>query len=162
MNHSTQFDRFDNAEIAAGALVGLMARAGRDIAVHTRNLEPAIWEHPAVIAATRAYITDRAQCNIRILVGEPAALTMGNTHFMALAQRMPSHLQFRQPDPDEAQMEFDAVVSDRNGVMKWDIGTGLHGEYAFDAPARAQSLMLQFNRIWDRARGCSEFRPLGI
>ncbi len=162
MSDSTQFDRFDESEAAAEAIAKLIAMAGRDVAVHTRNLEPSIWENPIVISALRAYLTDGAQCNIRILIDEPSALNTGNTRFMAIAQRLSSHVTLRTPDPEEEQLDHEVVVTDRGGVMKWDLTTRNRGEFAFESRARAQQILIQFNRVWDRARACTELRALGI
>lgn len=162
MNRSIQFDRFEDAETASRAIVEVITRAGRDIAIHTRVLDELIWERPAVIAALRTYMTDRTLCNVRVLVDEPKALSVGNTHFMALAQRLSSHIQLREPDPDEAQLDHEFVVTDREGLVKWDLGSRHRGEFAIDAPARSHTQLQQFNHVWERARACQEFRSVGF
>lgn len=162
MNHSTQFDRFEDAETAALAIADVISRARRDVSIHTRNLEESIWEHPAILSTLRAFMSDLSPRTVRILVDEPSALNVGNTHFMALAQRLPSHIQFRQADPEHEQLDYECVMTDRDGIVKWDIGTRCRGEFSFDAPGRSQQLLVKFNRVWDRARSCSEFRALGI
>lgn len=162
MSDSTTFDRFENAEVAASTIAQLITQAGRDIAVHSRQLEPAIWENSAVLEALRTYLTDPGPRALRVLVDEPGILNARNTHFLALAQRLSSRVLIREPDPDHEQLDYETLVTDRDGLVKWDIGARVQGEFAFAAPAPARLTLLAFNRVWERARTCAELRALGI
>lgn len=154
---------FDGLEATVAATVALVQAARRELWLYSRDLEPALYGHPAVLEALRAYAVSGRGATVQILLQEPGTV-LGNGHpLLALAQRLSTVFQLRTPvDPVDQQYPSAFVANDRDGYLFRLLGSRCEGDWSPALPARARQLAEHFGRVWERSRPCSELRALGI
>lgn len=155
-----EFDRLDALVEATRILV---VDARRELVVYTRDLEHALYTHPAVVEAFKQFAIAGRGGVARILVQDPGAALHQPHALLTLAQRLPSAFQIRAPqDPEDLQYPSAFLANDRDGYLFRLLGSRLEGDWCEALPARSRQLNEEFRRVWERARPCTEFRALGI
>jgi predicted GNAT family N-acyltransferase len=143
------------------ATIQLVDAARRHLVVYTRGLEAAVYGQPAVVEAFKRFGTSGRGGTAQILIQDP--LLVRSHPLMALAQRLPSALDFRTPvDPEDLRYPSAFVATDRDGYLFRVLDGRYEGEWSPALPARNRQLLEGFDRVWQRCRPCSEFRALGI
>ena len=80
---------------------------------------------------------------------------------LPLAQRLPSVFAFREVrDPVDARYASAYVFNDSGGALFRPLGHRFDGEGGVDVAPVARRLQLEFERVWERSRPCTEYRPL--
>ncbi|HHA2553343.1 TPA: GNAT family N-acetyltransferase, partial [Stenotrophomonas maltophilia] len=116
-----------------------------------------------VQAALRRFVTARHDKQLRVIVHDAAAIASAGAPLLALAQRLPSVIQFREAtDPVDRALASACLLNDAGDFYFRLIGHRLDGEAGVALPARSQPFEQQLQRVWDRSRDCSELRALGI
>ena len=137
--------------------------ARRELVVYTRDLEHAVYAHPAVIDAFKQFAISGRGGVARILVQDPSAALTAPHPLLALSQRLSSAFQLRTPqDPEDMQYPSVYVANDRDGFLFRLLGSRYEGEWSEAQPARSRQLNEEFRRVWERCRPCTEFRALGL
>ncbi len=145
------------------ATIALIADARRQLWIYTRDLEPALYGHPGVLEALRAYATSGRGGVVQVIVQEPALLPTSGHPLIGLAQRLTSVFQFRSPTEQVDQQYPSAFVgNDHDGFLFRLLGSRWDGEWSEAQPARTRQLREHFGRVWERSRECTELRALGI
>ena len=143
------------------ATVQLIDGARRHMVVYTRGLELGLYGQAAVVDAFKRFGTSGRGASAQILIQDP--LLVRSHPLMALAQRLPSALQFRTPvDPEDMRYPSAFVATDRDGYLFRVLDSRYEGEWSPTWPSRNRQLLEGFDRVWQRCRPCSEFRALGI
>lgn len=157
---ATDFERLDEA---IEATIKLIAAARRELVIYTRDLDPALYGHPAVLDSLRQFAVAGVGGVVRVLIQEPVT-PQGQGHpLLALAQRMSTVFQFRTPtDPVDQQYASAFLANDTDGYLFRLLGSRYEGDWSLALPARARQLEEHFGRVWERSRVCSELRSLGI
>ena len=154
---------FEGAADAIAATVALVQAARRELWIYTRDLEPALYGHPEVVDALRAYAVSGRAGRVHVLLQEPATVLGAGHPLLTLAQRLTSVFVFRTPvDPVDHQYPSAFVANDRDGYLFRLLGSRFEGDWSPARPARARQLIEHFGRVWERSRPCSELRALGI
>ena len=124
---------------------------------------PGLLDAPPVQAALRRFVTARHDKQLRVIVHDAAAIASAGAPLLALAQRLPSVIQFREvSDPVDRALASACLLNDAGDFYFRLIGHRLDGEAGIALPARSQPFEQQLQRVWDRSRDCSELRALGI
>ncbi|GAB3331858.1 GNAT family N-acetyltransferase [Marilutibacter aestuarii] len=148
-------------EAARAALVGLVARARRELCLHTRELDPGLLDRPEIIEAIRRLVQDGGE--LRVLLRDPKAAQDALSPLISLGQRRSSAIAFRViEEPVDLNFAGAYAFNDRGGWYYRPLGHRVDGETRIDDPARVRQLRAAFQEIWERARPCSEFRALGL
>ena len=143
--------------------VEVIGRARREIRLFTRDLEPTLYGHPALVEALRAFSTTGRAPALRIIVVEPERLRGEGHPLVPLAQRLSSVFSLRTPvDPEDRQAAESYLVIDESAYVFRPLATRFEGSGCLDGPARARQLAQDFDRRWERARDLTELRALGI
>jgi len=143
--------------------VALLGRARRDVRLFTRDLEPTLFGHSALLDALRTFATSRRGPSVRILVVEPDRLRGESHPLLPMAQRLSSVFALRTPiDPEDRQAAESYLVIDEAAYVFRPLATRFEGTACLDGPARARQLAQEFDRRWERARELTELRALGI
>lgn len=149
---------------AAIAIVSALAtQARRSLAIYSRDLDPGLFDAPAVLDALRRLATRPGPVEIRVLLHDAAAPQHALSPLLPLAQRLPSVFAFREVhDPVDRAWPSAFVANDTGGWYFRPLGHRLEGEARLDEPARARQLQEEFVRTWERARICTLYRALGL
>jgi predicted GNAT family N-acyltransferase len=151
----------DSVGETIAATIQLVDAARRHLVVYTRGLETAVYGQAAVVDAFKRFGTSGRGATAQILIQDP--LLVRSHPLMALAQRLPSALEFRTPiDPEDLRYPSAFVATDRDGYLFRVLDSRYEGEWSPALPSRNRQLLEGFDRVWQRCRPCSEFRALGI
>lgn len=153
----------DSRAEAVAITTAIIHRARRQLWLHSRQLDPGLLDAPPVQSALRRFVTARHDKQLRVIVHDAAAIASAGSPLLALAQRLPSVIQFREvSDPVDRALASACLLNDAGDFYFRLIGHRLDGEAGIALPARSQPFEQQLQRVWDRSRVCSELRALGI
>ncbi len=148
---------------AVVATVDLVRQARRRLYVYSRELDPGLFDAPRVLEAIRGFCTRGDGSELRVLLQDAAAPQRAVAPLLALAQRLPSAIAFREvADPVDLAYPSAYVANDDGGYYFRPLGHRFDGESEGAAAGRARHLVEQFRPVWERARPCSEYRALGL
>jgi predicted GNAT family N-acyltransferase len=154
---------FEGLDAVRERVLELIRGARRDIVVYSRDLEPAIYAHPAIVQAFKEFAISGRGGVARFVVQDPALARRSPHPLLALAQRLSTAFEIRTPtDPEELQYPSVYVATDADGYLFRLLGVRFEGDWSPALPGRSRQLMEQFQRTWERARPCTELRSLQI
>jgi len=149
------------AAIAATAAIVRQARRG--LCVYSRELDPGLLDAPRVLEAVRELCTRGDGAQVQVLLQDAAAPQRALAPLLALAQRLPSAIAFREvADPVDRKYPSAYLANDDGGYYFRSLGHRLEGEAETGAAGRARHLAEHFRPVWERARPCTEYRALGL
>lgn len=155
--------RCDSREAISDALAELFESAGRRVHVFAPALDAGIWNSPRLLDAMRRFATARAQREVQLLVQRVEDLPREHGALIALAQRLPSLLLLREPDPDATLPDRQGFVANDSGaLLLFDADQRPGAVYTAEKAGRARHLTESFGQAWDRARPLTELRALGL
>ncbi len=145
------------------APLNLITKARKQICIYTPDLEPTLYGHKEVVDALKQFAIGSGGGTIMIIVQDTIAVRNQPHPLMDLAQRLPSIFLFRTPIEAE-DMDYPSayLINDREGYCFRQQSNNLLGVWSPTLPARNKQLSEEFERVWQRSRPCTEFRPLGI
>lgn len=148
---------------AVRATCAVIQAARRQLWLYTRDLDPEVYDSPAVLDALRALATAGPHRQVRILLQAPDAVQRSHAPLLPLAQRLPSVFALRAVE-DAADLRFAGAfaVNDAAGYYQRPLGHRFDGDTHPDKPGRSRQLIEAFAPVWERARPCSELRALGL
>lgn len=151
----------ETREAALSAIVAIVHGARRQVRIYSRELDPGLLDAPAVMSTLRRWAT--AGGTVQVLLQDIAAPQRALAPMIALAQRLPSAFEFRViEEPVDRGYPSAFIVNDTGGWYFRPLGHRFDGEVRIDGAARARQLHATFEPVWERARGVTEFRALGI
>ena len=155
--------RIDGFDAVAMAVLQLLENSSRLACLFAPRLEPRLWNQPAIVEALRAFAISGREREIRILVGEHADLARDCGALVALHQRLPSLLQFRQPQDDHEWPALHPILAaDGGSVLALDGDGRLGGDFMPSGSGQSHVFRSRFDMAWERARPMAELRVLGI
>ena len=82
------------------AIVEIMGRANRGLAILTPDLEPEIYDHDDFLEPLKKFLLQRTFARVRVLISDPRrAFKVGN-RFVDVARRLNSYIEFRNIKPE--------------------------------------------------------------
>ncbi|MEO7478941.1 MAG: GNAT family N-acetyltransferase [Lysobacteraceae bacterium] len=153
----------ESLEDALRATAEVIAGSRRELCVFSRDLDYTLFAATTTMDALRAFATSSADTNVRVLLLDSLIPTQQNHPWLVLAQRLPSTFAFRACEEEhDRQYPSAFIVGDRGGLYFRPIGGRIEGEASNTSLARARQIIEIFNRMWEHARPCTEFRAIGI
>lgn len=152
----------EDATMAIAASIAVLAQARRQMLIHSRALDPGLLDEPRVLEQVRRFAVAGHAKQVRVLLHDAAAPQRAGAPLLALAQRLPSVFQFREvSDPVDRSDATAYLVDEGGGYYFRGLGHRYDGETDLLGGGRARQLRAAFDRVWERARPCSELRALG-
>ena len=153
----------EDREQVVAAIADLLADARHELAIYTRDLDPALLDVPPILDAIKRIALSGRRARIRILVQEPRKPLADGHRLIALAQRLPSLIEFRTPADEQDRLYPSAfLINDRRGYLFRTLATRNEGEGSTYAPGRHQQLREYFDQVWERSVPSEELRPLAL
>lgn len=148
------------SELAALTLT-VLRRGRREIALYTRDLDPALLGNGDAIEALRSFATGARGAHVRILAHDLRRAVREGHGLIALAQRLSSHFSIRviEEEPD-VQYAAAFAINDQGGYVFRPNATRSEASACLRDPARQRQLLGYFNEVWERARPATELRPI--
>nr|WP_318526871.1 GNAT family N-acetyltransferase [Xanthomonas sacchari] len=152
----------EDAAMALAASIAVLAQARRQVLIHSRMLDPGLLDDARVVEPLRRFAVAAHAKQVRVLLHDAAAPQRAGAPLLALAQRLPSVFEFREvSDPVDRSDATAYLVNDGGGYYFRGLGHRYDGETDLLGGGRARQLRAAFERVWERARPCSELRALG-
>lgn len=160
---SVQAVRLDTIESTLAATLQLIDGARRQLYIYSRELEYGLYGQNDIVEALKQFVLRNHNSVVEIIIQEPAKLHGQNHPVLELAQRLSSHFLIRTPTEEQDRQYPSAfVINDSDGYLFRLLGERFEGHWSPNLPARRRQLHEEFERAWQRARPCSEFRALGL
>ncbi len=152
----------EDAAMAIAASIAVLAQARRQVLIHSRMLDPGLLDDARVVEQMRRFAVAAHAKQVRVLLHDAAAPQRVGAPLLALAQRLPSVFEFREvSDPVDRSDATAYLVTEGGGYYFRGLGHRYDGETDLLGGGRARQLRATFERVWERARPCSELRALG-
>jgi hypothetical protein len=154
---------FNTFETTLTATVELIKQARRKICIYSPDLEHELYGHNEVVEALKQFgINSRDGC-AQIIVQDPIAVRSRQHPLLSLAQRLSSSFLFRMPvEPEDLQYPSAFLINDCEGYIFRLLNDRYDATWSPTLPARARQLSENFERMWQRALPCTEFRTLAL
>ncbi|GLQ48692.1 hypothetical protein ACFFJT_16925 [Dyella flava] len=155
----------DGREDMAAVRLQLLVATRYKLAIYLPALSPDILSSPTELAELRRIATSGRGAEIRIILGDPATALRAGHRLIDLAQRLPTALQIRTPadeDIGETRNSSAWILNDGYGYLFLPNADRPEGRAALrDGPGQAP-LLLEFERLWERALPATQLQPLGL
>jgi predicted GNAT family N-acyltransferase len=153
----------DDRDQAVAATLALLAGARHEVAIHTRDLDPALLDAAPVLEEIRRVALSGRRAQVRILVHEPRRAVAEGHRLVALAQRLPSTIALRTP-VDERDLQYPSafLLTDARGYLFRPLASRLEGEGSTYAPGRHAQLRELFDQVWERSEPSADLRQLAV
>lgn len=153
----------EDREQAIAAIADLLADARYEIAIYTRDLDPALLDVAPILDAIKRIALSGRRARVRVLVQEPRRPVADGHRLIALAQRLPSLIELRTPqDETDRQYASAFLINDRRGYLFRVLASRNEGEGSTYAPGRHAQLREYFDQVWERSVPSEELRQLAI
>lgn len=154
------FQRADQARIAA---IEIAAAARHQLWLVSPDLEPAIYDDDAFVAAVKRVARSGRGAAVRLLTGDIRIALQNGHRLLDLAQRLPSLIEVRRQRPEESGPVDSALLfNDQGGWMRRGDSDSYDGEGHYQDAPRTRQLLASFQRAWDRAEVETRLRVLKI
>ena len=150
-------------EDCRSAAMQLFDRARHRLWIYSRDMDGAWIRGDAMSAAIRRVATSGRGAEIQILVQDVDTALRSSPLLLALAQRLPSVIQIRQPE-EETELQFAGafLLNDQGSWLARPIASRYDGEARMYAPGTHRQWMEHFRHAWDHSREASELRAQGL
>lgn len=154
---------FDEPEALLSAAEHLVAGARRRLLIYSQDLEYALYGQKTLLEACKRFVLADKNSLLQIIVRDPSNLPGIGHPLLELAQRLPSHILLRAPvEREDLQYPSAYIANDGDGYLFRQLGNRCQGHWSPCLPAQNRRLSESFEAVWQRARPCTEFRPLGL
>lgn len=120
----------------------------RLISIMTPDLEPEIYDQPALLEVIKRFVLGHSFAKVRVLMRDQARLSNGANRFIAMAHRLTSYLEIRIRAPEYRELTAAYCIADDRAIiyrLRADRADGIAG---FNNPPIARQYLQEFDAIW--------------
>jgi hypothetical protein len=124
------------------------ASGQRLISIMTPDLEPEIFDQPALLEVIKRFVLGHSFAKVRVLMRDQARLGNGANRFVAMAHRLTSYLEIRVRAPQYRELTAAYCIADDRAIVyrpRADRPDGLAG---FNNPKVARQYLQEFDTVW--------------
>lgn len=140
----------------------LLAAARHEVCIYTRDLEPALYEDPAVLESIRQVALSGRGASVRVLLQDTTRVVRDGHRLLDLSQRLSSVVHIRRPTDEDQQFTGAYALTDRGGYLYRNFGDRFEADGDLCYPPRRDELKRKFDEVWERAEVPVELRRLGL
>jgi len=122
--------------------------AQRLLSVMTPDLEPEIFDQPAMLEIIKRFVLGRSFAKVRILMRDQARLLNGANRFVAMAHRLTSYLEIRIRAPQFREQKAAYCIADDRAIVYRPRADRPEGLAGFNNPKVARQYLQEFDSIW--------------
>ncbi len=137
-------------------------QAQRSLLIHTRNLDPAIYDAQDFIDAVGKLARSSRRAEVRILVQDSGPVVQRGHRLIQLAYQLTSFIKIRRPDEMFKDFNQAFLLADDRGYIHRPHGDRFEGTACFNDPARVAELRQYFDRVWEHSQPDPNIRRLDI
>ena len=144
---------------ARAAIVEIMRRANRGLAILTPDLEPEIYDHDDFLETLKRFLLQRTFARVRVLISDPRrAFKVGN-RFVDMARRLNSYIEFRNIKPEQGAHTEAFCIVDESGIVYRAHSDTWDGVADTNEPAVARKYLDMFDALWNASADDSQTKP---
>ena len=120
----------------------------RLISIMPPDLEPEIYDQPALLEIIKRFVLGRSFAKVRVLMRDQARLSGGANRFIAMAHRLTSYLEIRIRAPQYRELTAAYCIADDRAIvyrLRADRPEGIAG---FNNPPIARQYLQEFDAVW--------------
>jgi hypothetical protein len=124
------------------------ASGQRLISIMTPDLEPEIFDQPALLEVIKRFVLGHSFAKVRVLMRDQARLGNGANRFVAMAHRLTSYLEIRMRAAQYRDLTAAYCIADDRAIVyrpRADRPDGLAG---FNNPKVARQYLQEFDTVW--------------
>jgi hypothetical protein len=124
------------------------ASGQRLISIMTPDLEPEIFDQPALLEVIKRFVLGHSFAKVRVLMRDQARLKNGANRFVAMAHRLTSYLEIRLRAPQYRDLTAAYCIADDRAIVyrpRADRPDGLAG---FNNANVARQYLREFDTVW--------------
>ena len=152
----------DVASDQAAGVVEVLRSARRIVRILSDELDPALFDTPAVSEELSRVARQGRQCEVRILLKDSHNLSKRTHGIGTLHRRLPSSLRILRPTLVPEDFSANYVLADDCGVFFMPMEEDKFSFLNLDDRALAKNLALQFDEMWARAEPDPELRVMSL
>ncbi|HEY1724882.1 MAG TPA: hypothetical protein VGF89_05635 [Steroidobacteraceae bacterium] len=130
------------------ATENVAASGQRLISIMTPDLEPEIYDQPAVLEIIKRFVLGHSFAKVRVLMRDQARLGGGANRFIAMAHRLTSYLEIRIRAAEYRELTAAYCIADDRAIvyrLRADRAEGIAG---FNNPPIARQYLQEFDAVW--------------
>jgi hypothetical protein len=120
----------------------------RLISIMTPDLEPEIYDQPAMLEVIKRFVLGHSFAKVRVLMRDQARLSNGANRFIAMAHRLTSYLEIRIRAPEYRELSAAYCIADDRAIVYRLRSDRTEGIAGFNNPAIARQYLQEFDAIW--------------
>ncbi|MEJ2481018.1 MAG: hypothetical protein P8Y78_12805 [Acidihalobacter sp.] len=142
--------------------VELAEGAGRELAILSYELEPAIYDNAEFAEAVSKVARSGRRARVRLLIREHDRLVRHGHALVRLAQQLPSYIEIRRVAQEDRHAVQGYLVADDAGVLYLPQTDAFQAKTSARDRRWARDLLAEFQRLWDRATPDRQLRRLPL
>lgn len=144
------------------AALRLIEQARHTVHIYTRDLEPPLYNDPAIERALSALARRGRQSLVQIIVQDSTRAARQGHRLITLAQRLSSYVQIRNPGRDHMDYNGAFLVADGAGLLRRNLADRYEGFADFNDRLAARELLRYFREVWNHGRPDPQLRRLHL
>lgn len=157
-----RFGELSTAADVRAASIELARRARRTIHIHSRHLDPDIYDNQPFLDALTRLVTSHANAFVRILVRDAGPAIHDGNRLIELARRLSSSIEIREPGLQHRDYNAAFLVVDARGVIYRELSDRYEAQANEDDRARARQLVRYHDQAWAFSVANASLRALDI
>ena len=140
------------------AVVEIVARANRGLAILTPDLEPDIYDHDEFLETVKRFLLQRTFARVRVLISNPQRTFKQGNRFVDVGRRLNSYIEFRNLKAEYQDHAEAFCIADETAVVyraRADSWEGMADTYE---PGVARKYLAVFEQLWQASRPDAEPR----
>lgn len=142
--------------------VELADGAGRELAILSYELEPAIYDSADFAEAVSRVARSGRRARVRLLIREHDRLVRHGHALVRLAQHLPSYIEIRRVAQEDRHAVHGYMVADDAGVLYLPQTDAFQAKTSARNRRWARDLLAEFQRLWDHATPDPQLRRLPL
>jgi hypothetical protein len=124
------------------------ASGQRLISIMTPDLEPDIYDQPALLETIKRFVLGHSFAKVRVLMRDQARLSNGANRFIAMAHRLTSYLEIRIRAPQYRELSAAYCIADDRAIVYRVRADRAEGIAGFNNPPIARQYLQEFDAVW--------------
>lgn len=144
------------------ATLEMIRQARLRVDIVSRDLDPAIYDQPALIDVFKNMILENRRARVRIIVFDAQALARRGHQLLKLAGDLSSFIEIRQGSREHEQYSEAMLVADECGYIHRLLWNRYEANANFNDRHQCKLLLNIFENMWDHATSSVYLRRLSI
>lgn len=136
------------------AVITLLEQASHSAHIYTRDLEPLLYDDPAIERVLSRLARRGRHSHVHIVVQDSTRAIKRGHRLITLAQRLSSYVQIRNPGRDYMDFGGTFLIADGVGLLRRNRAERYEGVVDFRNPLAARELDRYFREVWEH--GCPD------